>query len=815
MRACEDIVAASGTFPAGDSHGMEVMGFPAKVLIWGVLGAGFAMAANTLAFVIIGKINRKLPENQASLLFGMAPGLENNIGNCIPTASWHFAWIYADYLYSSVSWSSRCTYGKVVFQVNYDQASIQNNRATQSAHARYRQKIHARYVACDSSRKTQPCRAIAGALPAITQAVDAIVHALQNGGRLFYVGAGTSGRLATLDAAELPPTFGTPPNMVQAIIAGGRRALTHAVEGAEDDRAQGARDLAHKKIKSANDVVVGIAASGSTPYVLGRAGIRVRRQRGAVTVGVTSNPPNANYGALQKISIVTPTGPEVITGSTRMKAGTAQKLVLNMLSTASMIRMGRVYDNWMIGVALTNRKLQARGLRILAEASGATVAEATQTLRQSGHTMDVAFIMLKGGLRARQAGNLLRSTNGNIREALDGLKLTIKGRNRNQMDKLLIEGGRPLEGSVRISGAKNAALPAMAAALLTSDRVELDNIPRVRDIITMGRLLAHMTVSVETPELPPTVMIIQAKTVNGAEAPYELVRTMRASILTLGPLVGAHMAPPACLCLASCSIGARPVDLHLKALEQMGAEIGTSHGYVEARVPGGGRLRGGHVFFDKITVTGTENVLMAAALAEGETQIENAAREPEITDLADLLIKMGAEIEGAGTSTILVRGKQKLHGAQHTIIPDRIEAGTFLVAGAITNGSLELTGCAPEHLISVIAKLRETGVEIRETAPGTLCVHGAKKLVAADVRTEEYPGFATDMQAQFMALVTQAEGTSVITETIFENRFLHASEMMRIQAPIFQLKAAAPLFMARRCSPAAESSRRTCEPAHH
>src|SRR5258708_5045530 len=226
------------------------------------------------------------------------------------------------------------------------------------------------------------------------------------------------------------------------------------------------------------------------------------------------------------------------------------------------------------------------------------------------------------------------------------------------MDKLLIEGGRPLEGSVRISGAKNAALPAMAAALLTADRIELDNIPRVRDIITMGRLLAHMSATVETPDLPPTIMIIQAETVSGGEAPYELVRTMRASILTLGPLVArtgsARVSLP-----GGCSIGARPVDLHLKALEQMGAEIGTSHGYVEARVPGGGRLRGGHLLFDKITVTGTENVLMAPALAEGETQIENAAREPEITDLADLLINMGADIQGAGATTILPRGKHK------------------------------------------------------------------------------------------------------------------------------------------------------------
>ena len=351
------------------------------------------------------------------------------------------------------------------------------------------------------------------------------------------------------------------------------------------------------------------------------------------------------------------------------------------------------------------------------------------------------------------------------------------------MDKLVIEGGYPLEGVVKISGAKNAALPAMAAALLTSDRVELENIPRVRDIITMGKLVAHLGAIVETPAIPPTTVVIQAEQINGAEAPYELVKTMRASILTLGPLVArtghARVSLP-----GGCAIGARPVDLHLKALEQMGAEIGMSHGYVEARAPRGGRLPGGRVFFDKITVTGTENILMAAALAAGETIIENAAREPEVTDLAELLVKMGADIQGAGTSTIRVIGKEKLHGATHTNIPDRIEAGTFLVAGAITNGDLELTDCEPEHLVSVIAKLRETGVDIRETSKGTLHVRGARKLRAADVLTEEYPGFATDMQAQFMALMTQAEGTSVITETIFENRFLHASEMIRMGANI-------------------------------
>jgi N-acetylmuramic acid 6-phosphate etherase len=256
--------------------------------------------------------------------------------------------------------------------------------------------------------------AVAGALPAIARAVGAIAQAFQHGGRLFYVGAGTSGRLAALDAAELPPTFGTPARTVQAVIAGGRRALTHAVEGAEDNRAQGARDLAARKL-NANDVVVGITASGSTPYVLGA--IEFARRSKAVTIGITSNPRTPITHAA-KISIVTPTGPEIITGSTRMKAGTAQKLVLNMLSTAAMIRMGRVYDNWMIGVTLTNRKLQARGLRILAEASGATVAEATRALRQSGHNLDVALIMVKGGVSARDARRKLRAAQGNLREAL-------------------------------------------------------------------------------------------------------------------------------------------------------------------------------------------------------------------------------------------------------------------------------------------------------------------------------------------------------------------------------------------------------------
>ncbi len=351
------------------------------------------------------------------------------------------------------------------------------------------------------------------------------------------------------------------------------------------------------------------------------------------------------------------------------------------------------------------------------------------------------------------------------------------------MDKFLIQGGNRLEGTIRISGAKNAALPAMAAALLTADAVHLNNVPRVRDIMTMGQLLAHMDVHVQFPEMPPTAVTIEARRVTHAEAPYELVRTMRASILTLGPLVArtgyARVSLP-----GGCAIGARPVDLHLKALEKMGAEISTEHGYIEARVPGNGRLRGGHVLFEKITVTGTENALMAAALAEGETRIENAAREPEVTDLAELLIKMGARIEGAGSSTLIVQGVSRLGGASHSIIPDRIETGTFLAAGAITGGELLLTHCAPEHLGAVIAKMEETGVEIRIEGPGELRVRASRKLTAAGLITEEYPGFATDMQAQFMALITQAEGVAVITETIFENRFMHASEMMRMGANI-------------------------------
>jgi UDP-N-acetylglucosamine 1-carboxyvinyltransferase len=348
------------------------------------------------------------------------------------------------------------------------------------------------------------------------------------------------------------------------------------------------------------------------------------------------------------------------------------------------------------------------------------------------------------------------------------------------MDKFKIHGGRKLEGEVRISGAKNAALPAMAATLLTAEAVHLKNIPHVRDIITMAKLLAHMRCKVESPDIPPSEFIIRAESVSHAEAPYELVKTMRASVLTLGPLVArfgyARVSLP-----GGCSIGARPIDLHIQALEKLGATITVDHGYVEAKCT---RLRGAEFRFPKITVTGTENILTAAVLAEGETVLENCALEPEIPDLAELLIKMGAKIEGHGTPTIRVQGVERLHGATHTIIPDRIEAGTFLVAGAITGGELLLTHCEPKHLTAIIDKLRECGVEIKCEGKNGIRVRAAKKLVAADVNTEEYPGFATDMQAQFMALATQAQGVSHIRETIFENRYLHASEMVRMGANI-------------------------------
>ena len=351
------------------------------------------------------------------------------------------------------------------------------------------------------------------------------------------------------------------------------------------------------------------------------------------------------------------------------------------------------------------------------------------------------------------------------------------------MDKFLIKGGNALHGTVAISGAKNSALPVMAATLLTSEKVTLHNIPKVRDLITMSKLLAFMSAKVSVTDIPASDYTIEAVTLNDAIAPYELVKTMRASILTLGPAIAragvAHVSLP-----GGCSIGARPVDLHLSALEKMGAEITVAEGYIQAKTPGQGRLKGAHIVFEKITVTGTENILMAAALADGETVLENSAREPEVTDLVIMLRKMGAKITGDGTSTLRIQGVAKLHGTEHSVIPDRIEAGTFLVAGAITGGDLTITNCAPEHLGAVIAKMQQTGVRIDIVDKTSMRVRPAKKLTGLDMVTEEYPGFATDMQAQYMALTTQAEGASVVTETIFENRFLHASEMIRMGANI-------------------------------
>ena len=345
------------------------------------------------------------------------------------------------------------------------------------------------------------------------------------------------------------------------------------------------------------------------------------------------------------------------------------------------------------------------------------------------------------------------------------------------MDKLRITGGRKLEGQVRISGAKNSALPAMAASLLTAEEVLLTNVPLVADIWTTRRLLRELGAQVEFQG--DHAVRAKAEKITSHEAPYDLVKTMRASVLALGPLLArsgkARVSLP-----GGCAIGARPIDLHLKGLEKLGARVKTEYGYVEAEAE---KLTGAKIVFDKITVTGTENLMMAAVLAEGTTILENSACEPEVTDLAELLTKMGAKISGAGSATITIEGVPELHGATHEIIPDRIEAGTFLVAGAITGGDLEITACNPAHLASVINKLGEVGVPI-EYGNGSLRVKSSPRLLPADVVTKEYPGFATDMQAQYMALMTQADGICVISENIFENRYMHASELLRMGAHI-------------------------------
>jgi UDP-N-acetylglucosamine 1-carboxyvinyltransferase len=353
------------------------------------------------------------------------------------------------------------------------------------------------------------------------------------------------------------------------------------------------------------------------------------------------------------------------------------------------------------------------------------------------------------------------------------------------MDKLVIRGGNPLLGTVRISGAKNAALPCMAAALLTDEPVILENIPQVRDIETTRKLLAAMGAEVELGYgRAQHRTTICARALDAPEASYELVKTMRASTLVLGPLVArcgrARVSLP-----GGCAIGARPIDLHIKGLERLGAKITQEHGYVEATTDPlkGNRLKGAEIVFDRITVTGTEDLLMAATLADGETVMQNCAREPEVADLAALLNAMGAKIHGAGTSTIRVKGVSKLHGARHRIIPDRIEAGTFIIAGALTGGDVNVTGCEPAHLTAILQKLAQTGVKT-SVKTDSVRVMGDQPLAAADLSTEEYPGFPTDMQAQYMALATQATGTSIITENIFENRFMHAQELLRMGANI-------------------------------
>ncbi|MEP6923740.1 MAG: UDP-N-acetylglucosamine 1-carboxyvinyltransferase [Pyrinomonadaceae bacterium] len=350
------------------------------------------------------------------------------------------------------------------------------------------------------------------------------------------------------------------------------------------------------------------------------------------------------------------------------------------------------------------------------------------------------------------------------------------------MDKFRIIGGQPLHGKIAISGAKNSALPCMAAALLSPETVTLHNIPYVRDIITQRRLLEDLGATVLTPEL--RTHKITAAHVENFEAPYELVKTMRASVLALGPLLGrfgqAKVSMP-----GGCAIGTRPIDLHLKAFETLGANVSLESGDVVAKAPAGGRLIGADINFEVVTVTGTENVIMAAVLAKGKTTIHNAALEPEIVDLCDLLNKMGARIKGAGTAIIDIEGVKGLGGAEHTIIPDRIETGTFIVAAAITRGEIEISNCQPEHFPAVTAKLREAGVSIEELNPTTLRVSCCPQgLVGKDVTTMPHPAFPTDMQAQYMALMTQAEGDSRTVETIFENRFMHVGELRRMGANI-------------------------------
>ncbi|VTU21122.1 UDP-N-acetylglucosamine 1-carboxyvinyltransferase [Variovorax sp. PBL-E5] len=349
------------------------------------------------------------------------------------------------------------------------------------------------------------------------------------------------------------------------------------------------------------------------------------------------------------------------------------------------------------------------------------------------------------------------------------------------MDKLLIRGGRTLRGEVLISGAKNAALPELCAALLTDRPVTLHNVPRLQDVATMLKLIRNMGVIAERDD--NGTVRIDAGPLHAPEAPYELVKTMRASVLALGPLL-ARFGKAKVSLPGGCAIGSRPVDQHIKGLQAMGADIAVEHGYMVASLAGGRRrLHGARITTDMVTVTGTENFLMAAALAEGETLLENAAQEPEISDLAEMLIAMGAQIEGHGTSRIRIQGVDRLRSCTHQVVADRIEAGTFLCAVAATGGDAILKHGRADHLDAVIEKLREAGVRVTAT-DGGIHVQSDGRLRAQSFRTTEYPGFPTDMQAQFMALNVIAEGTSTVTETIFENRFMHVDEMLRLGARI-------------------------------
>ncbi|MEP6993823.1 MAG: UDP-N-acetylglucosamine 1-carboxyvinyltransferase [Acidobacteriota bacterium] len=344
------------------------------------------------------------------------------------------------------------------------------------------------------------------------------------------------------------------------------------------------------------------------------------------------------------------------------------------------------------------------------------------------------------------------------------------------MDKFVIQGPVRLEGEVAISGAKNAALPCLAASLLTAEPVRLTNLPNVADIRTLRKLLQHVGARVEA---DGANAVIETREIGSADAPYDLVKTMRASVLVLGPLLARSGSVRVSL-PGGCAIGVRPINLHLAAFEKLGAEVRLDHGYVEAKAS---RLRGAQIDFDTVTVTGTENVMLAATLAEGTTRLFNAAREPEVTDLALMLNGMGARITGAGTDTIVIEGVEQLHGVSHPIIPDRIEAGTYALAAAATRGDVTIRNCAPEHLTALTTRLSATGASL-ETSPGTLRVRAAGVLPSHDVATAPYPGFPTDLQAQWMALAAGLDGVATITETIFENRFQHVAELVRMGARI-------------------------------